>query len=96
MVQWLRLHAPHAGGPGWIPGQGTRPHRLQLRPSAARYILKESKQRLVVHNQHLAKYPARTSTVKELNLQRRIFTQHHPVTHITLKRLGFHENKNRV
>ena len=23
-VQWLRLHAPNAGGPGSIPGQGTR------------------------------------------------------------------------
>ena len=26
MVQWLRLRAPHAGGPGSIPGQGTRSH----------------------------------------------------------------------
>ena len=24
MVQWLRLCAPNAGGPGLIPGQGTR------------------------------------------------------------------------
>ena len=24
VVQWLRLHAPNAGGPGSIPGQGTR------------------------------------------------------------------------
>ena len=24
MVQWLRLHAPNAGGPGSIPGQETR------------------------------------------------------------------------
>ena len=22
---------PNSGGPGWIPGQGTRPHTLQLR-----------------------------------------------------------------
>ncbi|TEA36710.1 hypothetical protein DBR06_SOUSAS310123, partial [Sousa chinensis] len=27
VVQWLRLHAPNAGGPGSIPGQGTRFHR---------------------------------------------------------------------
>ena len=27
MAQWLRLHAPNAGGPGLIPGQGTRSHR---------------------------------------------------------------------
>ena len=26
VVQWLRLHAPNAGGPGSIPGQGTRSH----------------------------------------------------------------------
>ena len=31
MVQWLRLGAPHAGGMGSIPGQGTRSHMLQLR-----------------------------------------------------------------
>ena len=30
VVQWLRLHAPNAGGPGSIPGQGTRSHMLQL------------------------------------------------------------------
>ena len=24
MVQWLRLHASNAGGPGLIPDQGTR------------------------------------------------------------------------
>ena len=24
VVQWLRLQAPNAGGPGSIPGQGTR------------------------------------------------------------------------
>ena len=28
VVQWLRLHAPNAGGPGSIPGQGTRSHIL--------------------------------------------------------------------
>ena len=31
MVQWLRLHAPNAGAPGLIPGQGTRSHMLQLK-----------------------------------------------------------------
>ena len=35
VVQWLRLCALHAGGPGLIPGQGTRSHMPQLRPSAA-------------------------------------------------------------
>ena len=30
-VQWLRLCSPSAGGPGLIPGQGTRSHMLKLR-----------------------------------------------------------------
>ena len=30
-VQKLRLHVPSAGSSGSIPGQGTRPHRLQLK-----------------------------------------------------------------
>ena len=28
--------APNAGDPGLIPGQGTRPHRPQLRPGTAK------------------------------------------------------------
>ena len=35
VVQCLRLHAPNARGPGSIPGEGTRSHMLQLRPSTA-------------------------------------------------------------
>ena len=31
VVQWLRLCAPNAGGPGSVPGQGTRSHMLQRR-----------------------------------------------------------------
>ena len=33
VVQWLRLRAPIAGGPGSIPGQGTSSHMTQLRVS---------------------------------------------------------------
>jgi len=29
LVQWVRLCAPNSGGPGSIPGQGTRPHMPQ-------------------------------------------------------------------
>ena len=36
VVQWLRLCAPNAGGLGLIPGQRTRSHMLQLRPSTAK------------------------------------------------------------
>ena len=31
VVHWLRLHASNAGGPGSIPGWGTRSHILPLR-----------------------------------------------------------------
>ena len=34
-VQWLRLHAPNVGGPGSIPGQGTRSNMPQLKISHA-------------------------------------------------------------
>ena len=34
-VQWLRLHAPNVGGPGLIPGQGTRSRLRRQRPCAA-------------------------------------------------------------
>ena len=30
VVQWLRLRAANAGGPGSIPGQGTRSRTWQL------------------------------------------------------------------
>ena len=36
VVQWLRLLALTARGLGSIPGQGTRSHMLQLKPSIAK------------------------------------------------------------
>ena len=36
VVQWLRLWAPNAEGPGFIPGQETRSHMLQLRPGTVK------------------------------------------------------------
>ena len=36
VVQWLRLRALSAEGLGSIPGQGTRSHVLQLKPSVAK------------------------------------------------------------
>ena len=33
VVLRLKLHIPNAGGPGLIPGRGTRSHLLQLRVS---------------------------------------------------------------
>ena len=40
VVQWLRLHASNAESLGSIPGQGTRSHMLQLRPSVNKQINK--------------------------------------------------------
>ena len=34
VAQWLRLHSSNAGGPGLIPGQGTRSCKPQLKDSA--------------------------------------------------------------
>ena len=42
MVQWLWLCTPNAGGPDLIPGQGTRSHMPQLRPSTAKLIFLKS------------------------------------------------------
>ena len=36
VVQWLRHHAPNAGGQGSVPDRGTRSHMLQLRPQVAK------------------------------------------------------------
>ena len=38
VVQWVRLQTPNAGCPGLIPGQRTRSHVPQLRPTAAIYV----------------------------------------------------------
>ena len=45
VVQWLRLCAPSAGGLGSIPGQGTRTHTLPLRPTGAKQIKINIKER---------------------------------------------------
>ena len=38
VVQWLWLHTINTGALGLIPGQGTRSHMPQLRPSADKSI----------------------------------------------------------
>ena len=43
-VQWLRLHAPNAGGPGSMPGQGTRAHMpVATRSSHATMMIEDPK-----------------------------------------------------
>ena len=52
VVQWLRLCAANGEGTGSIPGQGTRSHMLQLRPSAAKKKkkFKMCSFRIMLHN----------------------------------------------
>ena len=37
VVQWLRLHAPNAGGLGSIPGQGTKIPHTATKPTRHNY-----------------------------------------------------------
>ena len=37
VVQWLRLHAPNAGGPGSIPGRGTKVPHTTTKPACLNY-----------------------------------------------------------
>ena len=41
VLQWLRLRAPNAGGPGSIPGQGTGPHMQQLKIPRAKMQIED-------------------------------------------------------
>ena len=72
MVQWLRLHAPNAGGLSLIPGQGTRFWHATTKNSNAR--TKDSSflsEYSVCHNQDLAqanKYIKQTNSLKKNSL----------------------------
>ena len=64
VVQWLRLWAHNAGGPGSIPGQGTGSHMLQWRSpvpqltsDAAKSIKKEKKRSRHEGSWSLANFP---------------------------------------
>ena len=50
VVQWLRLLAPNAGGPGSIPDQGTRFHTPQLKTTHPTGKIKDA----MCHNKDLA------------------------------------------
>ena len=43
VVQWLRVRASNAEHQGSIPGQGTRSHMLQLRPSTVNFFFFNNK-----------------------------------------------------
>ena len=63
VVEWLRLWAPKAGGPGSIPGNGTRPHMPQLEKilSVASKIQRSQIKKEIKIN--IIKIPDRTSLV---------------------------------
>ena len=56
MVQWLRLHAPNAKGPGSISGWGTRSYRLQLEILHATTKTRSSQIHIIKINQQSFKY----------------------------------------
>ena len=58
IVQWLRLHAPNAGGLDSIPGQGTRFHMQQLKIPYATTKIKDPMLQL---------RPAQTKKKKKIN-----------------------------
>ena len=37
VAQWIRLRPPNTRGPGSIPGQGTRSHKLHVQPKNKKY-----------------------------------------------------------
>ena len=59
-VQWSRLHAPHAGGMGSIPDQGTRiPHAPSCHTAQPKFFknnFKKQKATLMVHVHHSKKH----------------------------------------
>ena len=50
VVQWLRRHIPNVGGPGSIPGQGTRFHKPQLSLHATTERTHMLKRRSKIHH----------------------------------------------
>ena len=56
MVQWVRLHAPNAGGPGSIPGQGTRSHTHAATKHATTKILRAATKTWCSQNKQINKY----------------------------------------
>ena len=52
LVQWLRLRAPNAAGPGSIPGQGTRSHMSQLRVCMLKILHAATKTQCSQINKH--------------------------------------------
>ena len=59
VVQWLRLHAPNAGGTGSIPGQGTKIPQAteQLSPQARTREFKHCSERPCMMQQSSHKDP---------------------------------------
>ena len=56
VVQWLKLHAPNAGGPGSIPGQGNRPHPLRLKIPPMATKIKDPRAATKIQHSQINKY----------------------------------------
>ena len=82
VVQWLRLHAPNAGGPRSIPGQGTRCHMPQLRPRADKWI-KQTNGHFLKKNISSPFCSSQHSRVRPSTITLKLYLFHIPHGHLT-------------
>ena len=73
VVQWLRLLAPKAGGPGSIPGHGTRSHMLQLKVP---YDVTKTQRSQI--NMYLKSHPNKKIKKSASTVMQRLFTESPP------------------
>ena len=78
MVQWLRLRAPNAGGPGSISGQGTRSHmpQLRVRMLQLKTHMPQLRVRVLQLKTHMPQLRVRMLQLKTRTLQRKIGRAH--------------------
>ena len=70
MVQCLGLSTSSVGGPGSVPGQGTRSHKLQLRPGVAKK--KKKKRHVLILNPSTPPLPSSDKRIVSSEMHERI------------------------
>ena len=53
VIQWLRLHAPSAGGLGLIPGRSLDPNMLQLKKEILHATTETQHSRILLNYSHV-------------------------------------------
>ena len=72
VVQWLRLWAPNAGGPGSIPGQGTRSHMPQWRLEILHAATKTCRSQIKIN---IKKNPSSTQEIFVMALHLSLYSE---------------------